>query len=204
MTASMSFSGTSSALPTVLSSALTISASLRVACVPQQKPAASSFTSAFRLGITRITRTPDGSAASMAPIVIPAAIDTTRVPRLLRAGPHSASTVGMMSGFVASHTTSLRSTTLMLFSVAKWPDFACFSRRGAKGSATDKAAGDATAPDFRKPPMRAEAIIPPPTKPTFGVGSMVSIMSTSRGFCVGRDNSTQNCLYQRPPRIVGR
>ena len=105
MTASCCFSGTRTTLPT---DAISASASARCAS-SQWEPAEiadmPSSTSAGVFGMTRTTATPFGTRASMKPVVMPAASETSSWPGR-SASAISSSTSAMSCGFTTSATVS--------------------------------------------------------------------------------------------------
>eukprot|EP00962_Isochrysis_galbana_P025495 scaffold7863_cov118-Isochrysis_galbana.AAC.8 len=107
LTASISFSGTSSACPTVRKASRTRAASSAVALVPRQKADAACETRHGRLGMTRTTLAPTGRKDSSACTPTPAAMETkTLRPWGETRSDTSRSTTPIVSGLTASQTIS--------------------------------------------------------------------------------------------------
>ena len=120
-------------------------------------------TSAGVFGIERTTTVPSGSAASIAAVVMPAAIDNRR-------GTDAAARPGNTSGAIWGFTASTASTPATGASPIDSEGCASLRtvRRSADGSTTWISSA-AAQPVAIMPPSRASAILPPPMNWSFGL-----------------------------------
>ena len=115
-------------------------------------------------GIARTTRVPGGRRASIASIGTPAAIDTTTSVGE-RPAPIGARMRSTICGFTATTITSAQRATASLSSLASTPNLSWSSATRSGFTSVARICSFVTVLEWRRPRMRAAAMLPPPMKP---------------------------------------